>query len=31
VGVVVKAYRPMGSPVLAYWKTAPENMVAAIP
>lgn len=31
MGVVVKAYRPTGSPILAYWKTSPENMVAAIP
>jgi hypothetical protein len=31
MGVVVKAYRPMGSAILAYWKTSPENVLAANP
>ena len=25
MGVVVKAYQPMGSPILAYAKSAPSN------
>ncbi len=31
VGVVVKAYHPTGSPILAYWKTSPKNLLAANP
>jgi hypothetical protein len=29
MGLVVKAYRPAGSPILAYWRTAPAYMVVA--
>ena len=31
VGVVVKAYHPTGSPILAYWKTSPKNLLASNP
>ena len=31
MGVVVKAYRPTGSPILAYWSSSPQNMLAANP
>jgi hypothetical protein len=29
IGVVVKAYRPTGSPILAYWSSSPKNLVGA--
>jgi hypothetical protein len=25
----VKAYRPTGSPILAYWSSSPKNLVGA--
>lgn len=28
MGVIVKAYRPTGSPILAYWATSPLNILA---
>jgi len=28
IGVVVKAYRPTGSPILAYWSSSPKNSLA---
>jgi hypothetical protein len=31
MGVVVKAYQPTGSPILAYAKTAPSETYAANP
>ena len=31
VGVVVKAYHPTGGPILAYWKTSPQNLLASNP
>lgn len=31
MGVVVKAFRPTDSPILAYWKTAPQNVYASNP
>jgi phage repressor protein C with HTH and peptisase S24 domain len=31
VGVVVKAYHPTGSPILAYWRTSPKNALASNP
>ena len=31
MGVVVKAFRPTDSPILAYWKTSPQNAYASNP
>ena len=31
VGVVVKAFRPTASPILAYWKSSPQNTYASNP
>ena len=31
VGVVVKAYHPTGSPILAYWSSSPKNLLASNP
>jgi phage repressor protein C with HTH and peptisase S24 domain len=29
VGVVVRAYHPTGSPILAYWRSSPQNLLAS--
>ena len=31
IGVVVKAYHPTGSPILAYWSSSPKNLLATNP
>ena len=31
IGVVVKAYHPTGSPILAYWSSSPKNVLASNP
>jgi len=31
MGVVVKAFHPTDSPILAYWKTSPQNVYASNP